>query len=96
MIAVARGVFDKIEIGNVFINAVRNKKVLPAVVVLVGEERGPAPVCSRYACDIGHLAEYGPASAVVAIVQLKRVSHLLPVKTILSPQVIFIIGVGAF
>ena len=91
---IARCIFYKIQVGHVPQDAVGDKEVFPAVVVKVGEERGPAPVCIGYAGHLAYFAEHGNAGGVEAVVQLEGIAHLLVMEAMFGPHSVFIVGVG--
>ena len=65
-------VIDVIEVVGAAVNAVGDEEVLVAVVVEVGEQRGPAPVGRLHAGEVADVAEAPPAA-----VQLQRVAGVL-------------------
>ncbi len=72
---IVRKKVHKIEIGDVFIDAVANINIGEAIVVHIEEEGAPAPVGGGHAAEIGDVKEF-PA----AIVELQAVFHVLVIK----------------
>src|SRR5882762_2823243 len=79
-------VFQEVPVGIVPVISVGNKKVLPAVVIIISKQRRPAPIGLGYSGELPDLAIRS-----VAVVEVKHVSHVLKIKTIEYHQRIMLI-----
>src|SRR5690606_42146676 len=66
------GEFQKVLIGDVLVNAVRDKNILPSIVVHVKKQCTPTPVRRFHSCQPAYLAE-----AAISVVELEHVTGKL-------------------
>ena len=83
-------IIDEIEVRIVAVIAVSDEKVFPAVVIIVGQQGGPAPIGVRHTRQLTDFAE-----RAVAIVELEHIAHVLVMKTAAHVEVMLGVVVGA-